>query len=51
MNTFQVTLLILNTETPILVRVQAKNAIQACDVAQIQNPGTIASGADLVPRT
>lgn len=48
MKKFKVSLILLTSGKPMTVEVQAINAILACDIAQSLNPGTLASGANLV---
>lgn len=48
MSSFKVNLMLLSDGSMLTVTVKASSAVSACAVAQTQNPGTIASGADLV---
>lgn len=48
MSSYTVTLLLLNDRSMLTVTVKASSAVKACTVAQTQNPGTVAAGADLV---
>lgn len=48
MKEYIVNLILLQQGQNIAVKVQANNAIQACDVAQALNPNTVASGADII---
>ena len=48
MSSYKVNLLLLSDGSVITVTVKASSAVAACGVAQTQNPGTIAAGADIV---
>lgn len=48
MKSFNVTLVLLSDHTSKVVVVKATNAVNACDVAQSLNPGTVANQADIV---